>query len=113
MHTAHCSRRFNFLTAEVMSIAVFWVVMSCSLADAYQGFGGIYCLHLQGIYLHVHPTHKTSHLYRRHNPRWRNLRTEGHTEQTAYCSRIRLVFGNYRVLKSIQVPVIQAEGFRT
>jgi hypothetical protein len=40
--------RFEILTAEKMSMLVFWVVMPCGLVGRHQRFGGTYSLHLQG-----------------------------------------------------------------
>jgi hypothetical protein len=31
-----------------LKITILWDLMSCSLVDGYQGFRGMYCLHLQG-----------------------------------------------------------------
>jgi hypothetical protein len=39
------------LTAVEGHIVCFWVMISCSLVDEYQRFGGTYCLHLQGWFL--------------------------------------------------------------
>jgi hypothetical protein len=41
--------RFQVLTAVVMKNAIFCDAMPCNMVEIYQGFGGIYCLHLQGI----------------------------------------------------------------
>jgi hypothetical protein len=40
--------RFEVLATLKVSIFVFWVVTPCGLIGIYQGFGEIYCLHLQG-----------------------------------------------------------------
>jgi hypothetical protein len=39
---------FEVLTAVSTKMAVFWVVMLCSLVEVYQCFGGPCCLHHQG-----------------------------------------------------------------
>jgi hypothetical protein len=49
-HTKACSMlaRFEVLLAVSMKMAVFWVVVPCSLVEVYQYFRGAYCLHHQG-----------------------------------------------------------------
>jgi hypothetical protein len=33
-------------------VLVFWALTPCGLVGKYQRFGGIYCLHLQGCFIH-------------------------------------------------------------
>jgi len=50
-------RGSGVLTALNIEATGFWNVAPLSLVDQYQGFGEIYCLHLQG------PTMTTSYTY--------------------------------------------------
>jgi hypothetical protein len=43
-----CSVRFQGLIAVSMKMAVFWVVVSCSLVEVYRSFRDACCLHHQG-----------------------------------------------------------------
>jgi hypothetical protein len=40
---------FKVRTADSMKGTIFWDVAPCSLIEFYRRFGGISCLHLQGI----------------------------------------------------------------
>jgi hypothetical protein len=40
--------RFEVLTVANMKMAVFWVVVPCSLVDVYRRLRGTCCLHHQG-----------------------------------------------------------------
>jgi hypothetical protein len=40
--------RFQFLTVASMKMAVFWVIVPCSLVEVCHCFRGAYCLHHQG-----------------------------------------------------------------
>jgi hypothetical protein len=40
---------FEVFTAVKISMLVFWVVTPCGFVGRYKRFGGIYCIHLQGL----------------------------------------------------------------
>jgi hypothetical protein len=40
---------FEVLTAVVMKSTIFWDITACSPLKANRRYGGIYCLHLQGL----------------------------------------------------------------